>query len=171
MCGKRYPKDQITHLHKHCAACGYTFFENLRTSVGALIVKEKKVLLVKRAVEPRQDTWDVPGGFTEPFEHPEQTIVREVKEELGVACQVSTLFGVYAPNPYPYMGKTNYACDLFYLVSLLGDLLTPADDVSAYQWFPLAHLPPDPRLAFPTTRQVLKDLVRYAPKVLNPNLG
>lgn len=157
-CGHRYPKAPTDRFHLHCSACSYTLHENLRTSVGALIVKGNQILLVKRAIAPRKNTWDVPGGFTEPTEHPEQTVLREVQEELGIACQVIRLFGVYAPNPYPYLGKTNYACDLFYLVKPLNLKFTPADDISACRWFPLSQLPPSSQLAFPTTRQVLADL-------------
>lgn len=172
MCGAPYQPDQITKLHKQCQNCGYTVYENLRTSVGALIVKDNHILLVKRAIQPRQGTWDVPGGFTEPYEHPEQTMAREIQEELGVDCRVIHLFGVYAPNPYMYLGKMNYACDLFYLVELLSDQFHPADDVSAYHWFPLSELPPTNKLAFPTTVKALTDYSRYAlDRVRKPKRG
>ena len=50
-------------------------------TVGALIVDNKKLLLVKRAVEPFQGTWTLPGGHIEEGEIDLDAVVREVKEE------------------------------------------------------------------------------------------
>ena len=158
MCGAPYPASQIDPFHLACPACGFILHENLRASVGALVLQDHQLLLVKRAIDPHIGSWDVPGGFTEPNEHPEQSVKREVKEELGVTCRVLRLFGVYAPNPYLYLEKLVYTCDLFYLVSIGRGLLKPSDDINGYRWFPLDHLPKDPDLAFPSTRKVLHDL-------------
>lgn len=159
MCGAPYLPAEKLKFHKTCHACGYVFYENLRTSAGALIIESHQILLVKRAIKPRLGAWDVPGGFTEPNEHPETSVRREIKEELGVSCKIIRLFGVYAPNPYLFHGKINYVCDLFYLVSLPQPYtLHPADDIASFRWFPLKKLPPPAKLAFPTTRHVLKDL-------------
>jgi NAD+ diphosphatase len=160
MCGSQYRSTETNPFRLACFNCGYILHENLRASVGALIVKNRQLLLVKRAVAPRRGAWDVPGGFTEPTEHPEASVRREIQEELGVSCRIIRLFGVYAPNPYPYLGKLNYACDLFYLVSLAAGLLKPSDDVASFRWFPLDQLPPDKVVAFPTTRQALHALTQ-----------
>jgi NAD+ diphosphatase len=163
LCGSPYPKTQPDPYAQRCDRCGYIYHENLRTATGAIIIQDNKILLVKRAHEPRQNTWDVPGGFTEPHESPAQSLQREVKEELGVDCTVAKLIGAYGPNPYPYLGKLNYTCDLFYYVTLQNNRLKPQDDVAGYQWFPLNKLPPPQTLAFPSLRAVLKDITPVLP--------
>jgi 8-oxo-dGTP diphosphatase len=61
----------------------------VRTCVGALVVRhrgEAQILLGKRAADRAlaPDVWDVPGGHCEPGEAPAQTLVRELREEIGV---------------------------------------------------------------------------------------
>lgn len=55
-------------------------------TAGAFLVRDKKVLLEKRPKHARvyPDCWDTPGGHVESHETPEQALVREMKEELGV---------------------------------------------------------------------------------------
>jgi ADP-ribose pyrophosphatase YjhB (NUDIX family) len=158
ICGTKYPNDQNKNYHKHCSHCNYTYFENQRTATGAIIIYQQKLLMVKRAIEPSKGMWDFPGGFVEPTEHPEQTIIREIKEELGIDGQIIKLFGIYAPNPYLYQDKINYVCDIFYLVKPMSTKFKPTDDVSSYQWFPIDKLPPKKAIAFPTTIKALSDL-------------
>jgi 8-oxo-dGTP diphosphatase len=61
----------------------------VRTCVGALMVRHcggPEILLGKRAADRAlaPDVWDVPGGHCEPGEAPAQTLVRELREEIGV---------------------------------------------------------------------------------------
>lgn len=159
MCGTQYDEKKQKHpIHKKCFKCGYKFFENLRVAVAALIVNDGKLLLVKRAVKPRKGSWDVPGGFVDPDEHPERAILRELKEELGVNGTVEKLFGVFAVNHYEWQGKINYVCDLAYQITLESTELTPQDDVSEYQWFAFDELPSSDELAFKTTREMVSKL-------------
>jgi ADP-ribose pyrophosphatase YjhB (NUDIX family) len=158
MCGSKYADLVRSGFHLKCDECGYVYHENLRVAAGSVIVKGNKVLLAKRAVDPAKDRWDLPGGFSEPNEHPRDTAVREAKEELGVECEVIELFGIYAPNPYMYMGKTNFVCDVFYLMMPKSLDFKPLDDVSEVKWFAIDSMPEDKELAFPTTRKALKEL-------------
>jgi len=48
------------------------------------VVKGGRLLLVKRGVEPYKGCWDIPGGFLEAGEHPEDGAVREGQEETGL---------------------------------------------------------------------------------------
>lgn len=47
-----------------------------------------EILLVRRAIEPFRDHWALPAGYQELDEGPEQTVVREVREEAGIAVEV-----------------------------------------------------------------------------------
>lgn len=61
--------------------------------VAAIIIDGDKVLLAKRKAEKRLGgLWEFPGGKMEPGETPEETIVREIKEELDIDVTVESYF-------------------------------------------------------------------------------
>jgi len=63
--------------------------------VGAIIFEKGKVLLSKRAGRPFKNYWDVPGGFLEAGEHPEEGIKREIFEETGLKIKPMRIIGVF----------------------------------------------------------------------------
>ncbi|WP_336745040.1 NUDIX hydrolase [Paenibacillus sp. y28] len=73
------------------ADCGYVHWGHYSIGVGALVMKEDKLLLVRRAQEPGKGNWTNPGGYIEQLEPIEDTIVREVWEESGVRAQVKSI--------------------------------------------------------------------------------
>jgi len=81
-----------------CTRCSFVHWGNYSIGVGALVVKEDKVLLVRRAQEPGKGYWTNPGGYIEQLEPIEETIVREVAEECGVEAKVK---GVVALRDQP----------------------------------------------------------------------
>ncbi|MBW7453123.1 NUDIX domain-containing protein [Paenibacillus sepulcri] len=77
-----------------CTACSFVHWGNYSVGVGALVVKEDKVLLVRRAQEPGKGYWTTPGGYIEQNELIHETICREVLEETGVEAVVKSLVAV-----------------------------------------------------------------------------
>ncbi|MCZ8516014.1 NUDIX domain-containing protein [Paenibacillus filicis] len=73
------------------AECDFVHWGNYSIGVGALVVREGKVLLVRRAIEPGKGNWTNPGGYIEQREPIEETIVREVFEESGVTAAVKRI--------------------------------------------------------------------------------
>lgn len=59
------------------------------------MVRDGRLLLLRRAIEPWRGTWDIPGGFCEPAEHPAETVVREIREETGLEVTVTGLLGIW----------------------------------------------------------------------------
>ncbi len=57
--------------------------------VGGAVVKDDRLLLVRRASRRGRGNWQVPGGFIEPDETIEQAVVREVEEEAGVTTEIN----------------------------------------------------------------------------------
>lgn len=62
--------------------------------VGGAVVRDGKLLLVRRASRHGRGNWQLPGGFIEPDETMEQAVVREVQEEAGVLAAVEAVLGL-----------------------------------------------------------------------------
>ena len=79
-----------------CTSCDKIHYENPRVIAGCLPIWEDKVLLCKRAIEPRLGFWNVPAGFLEMEETVEEGAVREVLEEANIAVDIISLHAVYS---------------------------------------------------------------------------
>jgi ADP-ribose pyrophosphatase YjhB (NUDIX family) len=119
-----------------------------------LIERDRSILLVKRAHEPRLGAWGIPAGFMEYGEHPEATAMREVLEETGLRVKLDGIFGVYAGRDDP---RTR-AVLVLYRARIVGGALSAGDDASDVGFFPLARLPRP--IAFRAHRDALRDLKR-----------
>ena len=62
--------------------------------VGGAVVRENRLLLVRRASRQGRGNWQLPGGYIEPDETIEQAVVREVQEEAGVTAEVEAVLGL-----------------------------------------------------------------------------
>ena len=79
-----------------CDSCGKIHYENPRIITGCLPIWEDKILLCKRAIEPRFGLWNVPAGFLEMNETVEAGAVREVLEEANIAVEIIGLHTIYS---------------------------------------------------------------------------
>src|ERR671928_873544 len=77
-----------------CPGCDRIFFRNPKVVVTALIEEQGRVLLVRRDIEPGRGLWGLPGGFVDWNEHPQDEIVRECLEEVGVSVEPKELLDV-----------------------------------------------------------------------------
>lgn len=156
VCGGRLVVVAQQHAHPKCTACGFTFYQNAKPTTGAFIFNTTgELLLVKRAVEPEKGKWDIPGGFMEEWETPEECIGRELKEELGITITNIRLLGVYHDS---YEEDYEYATlNIAYAVDAASGEMIPNDDVSDFVWFALDRLPWD-EIAFPWIRRALEEL-------------
>ncbi len=160
-CGAALPQSNDTFAPQKCAPCGRTWYHNSKPCAGALIIQDKRVLLVRRAVEPFKGCWDIPGGFLDPGEHPRDGMLREVKEETGLDVRVIDLLGVYVDR-YDFGGLDFFTLNHYYVVEPVGGALHAADDVNEYRWFALDQLPAASQIAFDHANRVLCDLVKFA---------
>ena len=71
------------------------FPETPLVGVGAIIIEDARVLLVKRAHPPLQAQWSIPGGVLEVGELVREAAVREAREETGLVVEPADLLGVY----------------------------------------------------------------------------
>gem|GEM_PF-105146 len=95
-----------------CTSCGFELYLNAAAAVAALIADEQgRLLIVVRAEEPQKGMWDLPGGFADPGESAEETLRREVHEELGLELASMRYLCSY-PNTYDYKGMRYVTMDL-----------------------------------------------------------
>lgn len=80
-----------------CQNCGSIFYQNPKNVVGTLPTYEDKVLLCKRAIEPRLGKWTLPAGFLENGESTLEGAIRETREEAGAELVVgeSSLYTLF----------------------------------------------------------------------------
>jgi ADP-ribose pyrophosphatase YjhB (NUDIX family) len=140
----------------HCPACGLVLYDNPAPTASALVVRDGRLMLTRRARQPYEGMWDVPGGFVEPLEHPEQAVRRELLEETGLEVEVGPLIGVFT-DVYGEDGVATF--NLYYSASVLSGDERPADDVSEIGWFPLAEVPLH-EVAFANGREAIVTFVR-----------
>ena len=140
----------------HCPACGLVIYDNPAPTASALVVRDGRLMLTRRARPPYEGMWDVPGGFVEPLEHPEQAVRRELLEETGLEVAVGPLIGVFT-DVYGQDGVATF--NLYYSASVLSGEERPADDVSEIGWFELAEIPLQ-EVAFANGREAIATLGR-----------
>jgi len=162
LCGDRLVREMIDGRDRmRCkrADCGFIFYQNPIPASGALVIRGKELLLVKRAHPPRVGWWCLPAGFMEWNEHPSQTAVRELKEETGLNVELGELLGVYSGNDDP---RTN-AVLVLYLARDVGATLKPADDALEARYFRLDALPD--KIAFVSHRQAIADYLKLLDQI------
>jgi ADP-ribose pyrophosphatase YjhB (NUDIX family) len=97
-----------------CEACGYIYFHNTAAAVAAIVEIGGKILLIRRAHEPRSGFFDLPGGFVDYKESIDEAIVREVREECNLEITDLRYFGSFA-NVYNYCNVEYFTADAFFL--------------------------------------------------------
>ncbi len=103
--------------------------------VGAVIVHQGRVLLVRRATEPLKGEWSVPGGALELGEKLRDGVRREVREETGLEVEPGEVLEVFDSLFPDAEGRTQYHYVLIdYLCRLLGGEAVAASDVSEVLW-------------------------------------
>jgi 8-oxo-dGTP diphosphatase len=110
--------------------------------VGAIIIEDARVLLVKRAHPPLQAEWSIPGGVLEVGERVREAAIREAREETGLTVEPGELLGVYERilrNPEQRV-QYHYVLIDFLCRRVAGDLAA-ASDAAAVRWFTGKELP------------------------------
>ena len=106
--------------------------------IGAIIVRNGKMLLEKRKNDPGKGRWSVPGGVVELGENVTQTVIREVKEETGLDVAEPEHIDVVDQITRDENGRIKYHFVIIdYLVNLKGGTLNAASDADTLQWVSL----------------------------------
>ncbi len=111
-------------------------------AVGAVVVREGKVLLVKRAKEPGRGLWSLPGGAVQSGEALKAAVVRELREECGIEVAVEQVCEVAERIIPDAEGRMRYHYVILdYRARWLRGDLIPSAEVKDAHWVDPADLP------------------------------
>lgn len=139
-------------LRDYCPGCEIYFYENPLPVVSTILVKDRKVLLVRRANEPYLGQWCLPSGFAESGELIADAALRELEEETGIKGRIVHLQDVDSNSNY-------YYGDLLFLTFEVEQVTgepRAGDDAAEVKYFALDRLP---TLAFPANNKALQSYI------------
>ncbi len=131
-----------------CDSCGVIHYINPRIIAGTLPVYEGKILLCRRAIEPRKGYWTLPAGFMENGETSSQAAARETIEEAEAEVNLQGLYTVFN---LPHISQVY----MFYRAELIDGKYGVGEESLDTQLFEEQEIPWD-ELAFPTIHRTLK---------------
>jgi ADP-ribose pyrophosphatase YjhB (NUDIX family) len=137
------------NLRRHvCDACNTIHYENPRMILGTIPEYGDKILLCKRAIEPRHGKWTLPAGFMENGESTAAAALRETLEEAKARVELGDLFSMLS---VPHVNQVH----IFYRARLLNLDFGPGAESLEVELFEEADIP-WPELAFRTISTTLR---------------
>jgi 8-oxo-dGTP diphosphatase len=116
--------------------------ESPLVGVGAVIVADNRVLLIRRGQAPLLGEWSLPGGVLECGETLREAAIREAREETGLVVEVADMLGVYERIIRSDDGRVRYHYVLIdFLCHSVGGELKAASDAAEVGWFTREQLP------------------------------
>ena len=156
-CGERLASRVLEEDHRPRLICpnGHVTWRNPRLVVGTLPVRNGRVYLARRSIEPGAGLWSYPGGYLEVGESAQEGARRETEEETQLRVEIGRLVGAYSR---PHGGVVT----LIYEASVVGGEALPGVETLEVRDFSPDDIPWD-ELAFTTTESALKDWVLTQP--------
>jgi ADP-ribose pyrophosphatase YjhB (NUDIX family) len=103
------------NLPRHvCDQCGTIHYQNPKVVVGAIATWEDKILMCRRAIEPRYGKWTLPAGFMENNETSGEAALRETLEEAGARVALGPMFS-FVDIPHISQIHIIYRAELLHL--------------------------------------------------------
>lgn len=152
---QQIPADD-NRLRAVCTVCQTIHYENPKIIAGALAHQNGKILLAKRAIEPRYGLWTLPAGFMECGETTEQAAQRETQEEACAEIDIERLLLVAS---IPQISQVY----MIYQAKLLGGHAVGAESLATELYSP-EDIPWD-ELAFPVMTRALQFYLDGPPKI------
>jgi ADP-ribose pyrophosphatase YjhB (NUDIX family) len=130
-----------------CATCGFINYENPKIVVGSVVHGGDRILLCRRAINPRKGFWTLPAGFLEQHETTMAGAAREALEEAQARIEIDALLAVYS---IPRLSQVQ----LIYRARLTDPEIAPGPESLEVALFEYADIPWS-ELAFPSVRWAL----------------
>ncbi len=137
--------DRLRHI---CVTCGTIHYQNPKMVIGSIPEWEDKVLLCRRAIEPRHGLWTLPGGFMENGETTTAAAIRETLEEANARIAVGDLYSMYS---LPYINQVH----MLFRARLLDQGFSPGIESLEIKLFAEHEIPWD-EIAFRPVKYSLK---------------
>jgi ADP-ribose pyrophosphatase YjhB (NUDIX family) len=134
-------------LRQVCTDCGFVAYENPKVVVGAVVTAGEKILLCRRAINPRKGFWTLPAGFMELHESAETGAMREAFEEANARIEIEALLAAYT---IPRLSQVQ----LIYRARLVDPAISPGVESLEVGLFDWSDIPWD-ELAFPSVKWAL----------------
>jgi len=131
-----------------CDHCQYVVYENPKVVVGTVSTWDRRILLCRRAIEPRAGYWTIPAGFMELNESTEEGACRESWEEARARLEIDCLLAVYN---IPRISQVQ----IIYRARLLTDEVAPGPESREVRLLSWADIP-WADLAFPSVHWSLR---------------
>jgi len=131
-----------------CSRCGTIHYQNPKMVVGCIPEWEDKILLCRRAIQPRLGFWTLPAGFMERGETTRDGAARETLEEANARVQVGRLYGLFN---LPHIDQVY----MLFRARLLDLDFSPGEESLEVRLFAEREIPWD-ELAFHPIRETLK---------------
>jgi 8-oxo-dGTP diphosphatase len=150
--------DELRRLHRGtdsgrlgCQRGHFVHYNNPAITAFALIERSGRYLVLERGQEPYRSSWELPGGFVESGERPDEAVRREIYEETGLHVESLSIFGAYSSR---YGDDGKWTVDVaFHCKATAGRLRLSAESLSA-DWVSIAQMP---SLAFAGERRALAE--------------
>ena len=131
-----------------CQDCDSIFYTNPNNVVGALCIRDNKILMAKRDINPRKGLWTLPAGFMENAETLQEGAIRETFEETGSKAEIIMPYTMFS---LPHINQVH----MFYLADLLDENFGPTVESSEVKLFQIDEILWD-EIAFPTVKKTLE---------------
>jgi len=142
-----------------CTSCGYILYLDPKVATGTVIsVKDQRIVLVRRAIEPGYGRWVFPGGYVDRGEIVTDAAIREAREEAGLEVRLDGLISIYSYAERPPIV-------IVYAATATGGQLEHDEESLDVRTFSQREIPWD-ELAFRSTHEALRD---YYAGVLHPH--
>lgn len=134
-----------------CSHCGFIHYEDPKLVAVGVIPVDGKLVLGRRAMDPRIGFWSLPGGYVNRGEAVEAALVREVEEETCLRVEPEQLLGLYSEADNPVVLAA-------YVARPVGGSLGVGEEVTEVGLFAPSAMP---ELAFKNDERILADWVTY----------
>ena len=148
-----------THARFVCDHCQRIHYQNPRMVVGCIPIWQNKILICKRAIEPKYGLWTLPAGFMENGETVEQGAIRETDEEAGAKVEIIRLHTLYS---LPQVNQV-YA---IYLAKMVSSHFNAGEESLECKLITIDEIPWD-KIAFTAIRFSLEKYVENVEKKSN----